>query len=169
MADVFEGLWRSAAGESAFPPYAALRIPRSVYGANAVVLEVVGSGEDFVYRFVGDVVARHSTLDMTGVAMSALPGRGPGSLVFANALRVYESGRLSRQSITFIGVGSPGIETRQILAPCGPTGGPPSHLVGVIDYMRRRTPPHRLATWRAGEPAIRTQIMELRPPERRPH
>lgn len=74
-------IWRSKSRNGRIPARADFDVTElKPWLGNLALLDVVGSGEDFVYRVHGLNLVKLAGLDLTGVRLSTLPAGGPDGL-----------------------------------------------------------------------------------------
>lgn len=68
-----------------------------------VLLDVTRDPIDFVYRIIGDRALANFTRNFSGMALSSIPGKGPGSRVFDNLKAIATTARPRLQGVPYVG------------------------------------------------------------------
>jgi len=100
----FLAYWRRKAGDAAAPrwqDFDVLDVP--ILMPHAIVLDVIADPLDFRHRLVGTLQRDMSTRDYTGMMMSEIDGRGPGSRTWSILDEVRTSRAPAYHSITYVG------------------------------------------------------------------
>lgn len=100
----FLAYWRGKAGDEIAPrrrDFDVLDVPMLM--PHAIVFDVLTDPLDFRYRLVGTLQREMSTRDYTGMKMSEIDGRGPGSGIWSILDEVRTSKTPAYHSIAYVG------------------------------------------------------------------
>jgi hypothetical protein len=139
-------LWENARGPRTMPSRATMS-PRVMAGLlrNAALVRVIGAGEEFELRIVGDVVVQAQGASLQGMTTAEIDLVLPD---YGSALRsIYKSAYKQRAPVAFRGwfvreADGHAMFHESIMMPLGEDGQPPDHLLGVGVYAMQ--PGHAL-------------------------
>jgi hypothetical protein len=100
----FLAYWRKQAGDRIAPrrqDFDVLDVPTLM--SHVIIFDVLRDPLDFRYRLVGTVQREMSSREYTGVKMSEIDGRGPGSKIWSILDTVRVSQQHAYHSISYIG------------------------------------------------------------------
>jgi len=131
-------IWENARGSRTMPSRAAMS-PRTMAGLlrNAALVRVIGAGEEFELRIVGDVVVQAQGASLQGMTTAEIDLVLPD---YGSALRsIYRSAYRMRAPVAFRGwfvreADGHAMFHESLMMPLGEDGQPPDHLLGVGVY-----------------------------------
>lgn len=68
-----------------------------------IVMDILADPVDFRYRLIGTNAAEHLHMDYTGKSLRNLPGKGPGSTIWANMDETRQSREPRHLSVPYVG------------------------------------------------------------------
>lgn len=92
---------------------------------------------DFRYRLIGTEVCRISHADYTGQLFSALPGKGPGSVVWSNCEEVVRRKAPFSRSPPYVGPVAHFRDCENLLMPLSADGEAVNMIFQVVSFERR--------------------------------
>lgn len=143
------GYWRRLKGDRAYPSRQQLS-PRDIAGLlrNVILVKVIGNGEDYEFRIVGDAHVQMSGFNMQGNHMRDLKRISPGFAIMLQ--RLYERVLTTRAPFALRGVmdrpGQPPIASESVLMPLGPDDSTVDHILVFSVYIPRDLPRDRMAS-----------------------
>jgi PAS domain-containing protein len=138
----FLAYWREMAADRAAPrrqDIDVLDVPKLM--PHVIILNVLEDPLDFQYRLVGTAQREMSLLDYTGMKMSEIDGRGPGSGIWSILDNVRVGQKLEYLSIPYIGPMKDFVTLKDLFLPLVDDNLKTNMIIIVSHYIRK----HHLA------------------------
>ncbi|MCF8468582.1 MAG: PAS domain-containing protein [Sneathiella sp.] len=128
--------WEEARGENRLPSRRELDLRRlSSLLPKIVLLDVRRNPLDFVYRIIGNEALQNFNCNYTGVALSGIPGKGPGSKVFENLKSIVEASAPSARQVPYVGPNRDFIGIASLALPLGKDHETVDKIMIIVEFI----------------------------------
>jgi len=132
------GYWKTKAGTRPAPTWRDIK-PAEIKDLlpDLVVIHVLQNPLDFVERITGERIIEKNHGNSMGIYWRQIPGRGPGSRIWASLEDVVSYQKPSFQTIPYIGPHKDFLRVQTITCPISDDVKTVNKMLGFIDYLRR--------------------------------
>lgn len=134
----FLAYWRQQAGDRIAPrreDLDVLDIPTLM--PHVIILEILQNPFDFQYRLVGTAISERSNKDYTGMKLTEIEGRGPGSNIWSILDAVRVSQEPTYHSVPYVGPSKDFLKLNDLFLPLVNDGLETNMIVLVTHFERR--------------------------------